>query len=138
MAAEFKVTINGTITGLGEETELTNSFTHGTAPVAIHRITQVIITDAQVMFSSGASGVSPFPVAVSAVYGIMVEPVTGGCYVGINTTSAVSTKAQFMISAGGSAYFPINKGNDFAAVMSAWMHPVASTATVQVLLVASA
>lgn len=126
MAAEVTVTTNTTITGLGAEKQLKNTFTSGTTPAEVTQVNAVISTTAWAIDMGGCS--------ISTVFALEMKATSGNVWVELHSTTCASTTAQMYIPEGETAYIPMN--NQLAVVTSAYINGDAATAAVEYLVAA--
>lgn len=99
MAAEAKIVANITVTGLGSEDQIRNTFSTNTVPAEVIKTKPIISTS--YALDTGGSGIS----ASNTLY---VKAISATVYVCFGVTSGAISVAQFKIPEGQSAVFPLN------------------------------
>lgn len=121
MAGQLDVTINSTVTGLGSEDQLNNTFTHGTAPTETIKHKPIVGTSDTALDAGGLS--------ISAAYALVIKAKADNIYLSLNAISVKVSVAHIKIPEGHSAYIPLNTGNVTSVVTS--IHMIGSVATAQ-------
>jgi len=100
MAAECKVTTNITLTGLGSENQLKNTFNTNTTPAEI--------VESKPVISTTIYHIDYGSIDADDAFSLYLKALAGNVYIGINVSAALSTAGQLYIPEGESTYLPLN------------------------------
>ena len=127
MAAAAEVTTNITITGLGSETQLQNTFTANAVPTEVTKLYTLISATSQALDWGGC--------AASTASGLLIKAVAQKAWVEVNSTDCTSTTAGIYIPEGESAYIPLN--NLLVSTTSVWVLGTAAAAAIEYVVMAT-